>query len=166
MRIRLNDAWIAGHPDYSDRVWSPTTDNAPLVLDRQIDTKSGPGWASQKFCDARNVSVTVPFTVVREFDTPFLRAAFLADVCSETPSYGVTGTIGYRFEHDHEWTELLSANGVIVLQRVALVGTVSLRLEYEATGGAFVAGDSGTYGELSTEGGDPLETEGGDPIVI
>lgn len=24
----------------------------------------------------------------------------------------------------------------------------------------------GSWGELSTEGGDPLETEGGDPIVI
>lgn len=143
MRIRVADTWIAGDPDLGPHK-SPPAQIVSWVVGRVIQANGGAEEAEISYCDRKQVSNQVTFTAVREFATPDLLLALLADHAGAAPDYGVECTVALRSEMDLRWYEV-ELTGTLAMTGIKPLGPVSAELSYKISGGALVVGDSEVY---------------------
>lgn len=163
MRIKIDNVWVAGHPDYEPGIWTPA--QGPLWLPtRGGDWQSGAGFERVQFEDVGNPAFSLKFDVQRTFSTQRLAADWITAMHSRTPPHPWHGEAVIRFDREDGGTVDIEA-GACVLQLVGPItslggtGRLTLQAGYVLHGG--VLGDQ----PVLTDPEDPTPYEYTDPPI-
>ena len=97
MRIKINNDWIAGHPDYDPAVWSSAED-AVWAPQRAGDWQAAATFERVHYEDTGGASFTLSFSVARAFETQRLAADFITRMMSRAGAHPWSGEAEIRFD--------------------------------------------------------------------
>jgi hypothetical protein len=165
MRVRIEDDWIAGHPEYDPAAWTPAQDITFTGL-HEVTPQTGAGWVSRAFYDGGNRGVVVRFNVTRLFANVRDLGAHIKDLFSSSPPHPLTGVVYLRWDDDVGVLEDRLLDAVVSVQSVVPVGALTLRITYEIKGGLINHYAASEFCLLLTDEGFPLVQDDGDYIHL
>ncbi len=100
MRIRVNNTWIAGHPDHDEAEWSLAQD-AVWSPTRGGGWQQGGGWERAEFEDAANPAFSLSFGVTRCFARQREAVDHITRLHSRDGLHPWAGHVFIRFDRQH-----------------------------------------------------------------
>jgi hypothetical protein len=167
--VKIGDEWWTVAPGVASREVS-----AALTIGfGQVNAttlRGGPDWEAQQAWDMGQKGVTIPFSLRREFASPFDLATWLASILAGTgeTSQVWQADIIIRWEHEDSegWTESMLPWGVLRIGAMQLEGDTVLRVTCQLMGPELVDFALRSRAVLATEDGRPFVTEAGWPLVV
>lgn len=113
MRIKIDDVWIAGHPDYEPGEWTPAQ-NVIWLPTRSGAWQSGAGWERVGYEDAGCPAFSLRFGVTRAFANARLAADWITSLHSRTPPHPWVGAAVIRFDTEEGGTVEIQAGECVL----------------------------------------------------
>ncbi len=143
MRIKIDDLWIAGHPDYEPGEWTPAQ-NVIWLPTRSGAWQSGAGWERVGYEDAGNPALTLRFDVSRSFDSQREAADWITSLHSRTPPHPWNGEVWVRYDREDGGTVEINMGECVVQmtsppQSLGGTGRLTQTVGYSIHGGVLGA---------------------------
>jgi len=165
MRVRIGDSWIAGNPEFLPGAWS-TAEDISFVGLHEVTPQTGAGFVARSFFDGGNRGVVVRFSVTRLFADPTQAAAFWFSLFSAAPPHPLTGDVFFRVDGPSGYHEQRLIEAVVSVTGVTPIGSVSVRVNYQVSGGLFGFYRAGGFCLLLNDDGTWLLNDDGTPLLL